>query len=168
MLQPRLLLQRCKRHRWGSGATVLRDRLRAYNAKVYRRCMWGQATAAAARRAAKHAARLGSDLGLVRAQRLQHARCHALALAQQAHQDVLCADVVVACRPGARFGWSAFAALPQYALGAPVTQPVAASLPGTWRLIGPTDPAAEQPRSAVHTTASATHAAAAQHRHMLS
>ena len=41
---------------------------------------------------------LRADLGGVRAQRLQHARRDALALAQQAQQDVLRADVVVACR----------------------------------------------------------------------
>jgi hypothetical protein len=43
---------------------------------------------------------LGADLGGVCAQRLQHARGHALALAQQAQQDVLRADVVVAWAGG--------------------------------------------------------------------
>ena len=48
---------------------------------------------------------LRSDLGGVSPQRLQHTCCHTLSLAQQAEQDVLGADVVVACMHEHMRGW---------------------------------------------------------------
>ena len=47
---------------------------------------------------------LCADLGRVSAQGLEHSRGDALALTQQTQQDVLSANVVVACRGAGREG----------------------------------------------------------------
>lgn len=53
-------------------------------------------------RLADHANDLRTDFGRIRAQRLKHACCNALALSQQAEKDVLGANVVVACEMAVR------------------------------------------------------------------